>query len=162
MIIGNPRIRRAWLCLVLFFAVAAEAGAQQDAPHDGHRSASPAGAGVSFVELADGDSVPPTFTVRFAVTGMTIEPAGTNNTHSGHHHLLIDLESLPDMYLPLPKTDSVRHFGGGETEVTLTLPEGQHTLQLLLADYAHIPHQPPVLSERITVTVTAAAEPPQD
>lgn len=139
--------------LVVFQAIA------QDKAPDGQRTPSPAGASVSFANLSDGDVVPPVFTVKFAISGMTIAPAGTQAENTGHHHLLIDLAELPDLDLPLPATDNIRHFGKGQTEVELTLPEGQHTLQLLLADYAHRPHSPPVMSDKITITVKSPDSP---
>jgi len=92
------------------------------------------------------------FTVRFGLKGMGIAPAGVANPNTGHHHLLIDTDLPPDN-LPIPNDDKHRHFGAGQTEVELTLPPGQHTLQLVLGDANHIPHQPPVHSEKITVTV---------
>lgn len=116
-------------------------------------SPSPAGASVFFIEPADGATVPPTFTVKFGVKGMSIAPAGTDQPNSGHHHLLIDVAELPDMKLPLPATDHVVHFGKGQTETQVTLTPGKHTLQLVFANYLHIPHAPPVISKRITVTV---------
>lgn len=127
-----------------------------------HRSPSPEGASVGFSNLSDGDTVPPVFTVRFSIAGMGIAPAGTNIESTGHHHLLIDLDALPDLDAPLPMTDNLRHFGKGQTEVELQLAEGEHTLQLLLADHAHLPHDPPVLSEKISITVSADAQPPAD
>jgi len=120
------------------------------------RKPSPAGAAVSFGDLADGDTVPPTFTVRFRVEGMGIAPAGTDIPNTGHHHLLIDLDEMPDPNMPLPANEHVVHFGKGQTETELSLPPGQHTLQLVFADYRHIPHDPVVQSERITITVSAA------
>lgn len=123
-----------------------------------HRQPAPEGAVVRFDGLEDGAVVPPTFTVRFAVDGMEVAPAGSDIPNTGHHHVLVDVEELPDPNLPLPMNDHVIHFGGGQTETELTLPEGNHTLQLLFADYAHIPHDPVVASERITITVSADAE----
>jgi len=130
----------------------------QDQASGTGRTPSPPGAKVSFANLADGDVVPPVFTVKFAIEGMEIAPAGTDIPNTGHHHLLIDVDQLPDLDLPLPATENIRHFGKGQTEVELSLPEGEHTLQLLLADYRHIPHAPPVLSEKITVTVKPLQE----
>lgn len=118
-----------------------------------HRSPAPEGASVSFAELKDGDVVPKSFTVKFRVTGMKVRPAGTQLENSGHHHLLIDVDELPPMNLPLPNNESVYHFGKGQKSAVLTLPPGEHTLQLLFADYIHIPHDPPVMSEKITITV---------
>ena len=108
---------------------------------------------VSFLELRDGDVVPTTFTVQFVTTGMDIAPAGVEKANSGHHHILIDLDQLPPLDRPLPKTENIVHFGGGETSTELTLEPGEHTLQLLLGDHMHVPHNPPAMSPRITVTV---------
>ena len=84
---------------------------------------------------------------------MGVAPAGTVRENTGHHHLLIDLDTPPPMDQPLPANDHIRHFGGGQTETELSLPPGTHTLQLLLGDQSHVPHNPPVLSDKITVTV---------
>ena len=84
---------------------------------------------------------------------MGIAPAGIDMENTGHHHILIDLDEMPDMSMPLPTTDNVVHFGTGQTETTLTLTPGEHTLQLLLGNHLHVPHQSPVMSEKITVTV---------
>jgi len=116
-------------------------------------AADPAAAEVYIITPADGETVPPTFTVRFGLKGMGVAPAGVDKEGTGHHHLLIDVDELPPLDRPLPMTDNVRHFGGGQTETEVTLPPGEHTLQLLLANAAHIPHDPPVLSEKITITV---------
>ena len=125
------------------------------------RSPSPDGATVGFANVADGDVVPLVFTVRFTISGMGIAPAGTEIENTGHHHLLIDVDELPNLDQPLPATDQILHFGGGQSETELTLEEGTHTLQLLLADYRHVPHEPPVLSERITVTASPNAPQPE-
>ena len=124
-----------------------------------HPSPSSEGAAVAFKTLQDGDVVPPTFTVKFLVSGMGIAPAGSKIDNTGHHHLLIDVTEMPDMNLPLPATDHIRHFGKGQTEAELTLLEGEHTLQLLFADYLHTPHDPPVMSAKITITVSTDAPP---
>ena len=84
---------------------------------------------------------------------MGVAPTGINQENTGHHHILINGEVLPDMTKPLPATDKIRHFGGGQTETELALPPGKHTLQLLLGNYAHIPHDKPVLSEKIAISV---------
>lgn len=107
-----------------------------------------------FISPQDGDKVSGEFTVSFGLRGMGVAPAGIDADNTGHHHLLIDVDALPPMDTPLPKTEQVRHFGGGQTETTLSLPPGQHTLQLLLGNYSHIPHDPPVMSSKITITVT--------
>ncbi len=111
------------------------------------------GAQVYFIEPADGAVVGQTFSVKFGLSGMGVAPAGTDREYTGHHHILIDLESLPDMTVPLPANDNIKHFGGGQTETTLTLEPGTHTLQLLLGNHIHIPHDNPVMSEKITITV---------
>jgi len=116
-------------------------------------SPSPADASVFFIEPVDGATVPATFTVKFGLKGMAIAPAGTDQPNSGHHHLLIDVADAPDMKLPLPATEQVVHFGKGQTETQVTLPPGKHTLQLVFANYLHVPHDPPVVSQQITVTV---------
>jgi hypothetical protein len=86
---------------------------------------------------------------------MGVAPAGVEKPNTGHHHLLIDAATLTEdqMKEPLSMDDSHKHFGGGQTEAMVTLPEGKHTLQLLLGDWTHIPHVPPVMSELITITV---------
>jgi hypothetical protein len=83
---------------------------------------------------------------------MGVAPAGTHAPNTGHHHLIVDSE-LPPLDQPVPKDERHIHFGGGQTEVTLDLPPGEHTLQLLMGDHLHVPHNPPVVSERITITV---------
>lgn len=112
----------------------------------------PAGASLYFISPVHGQEVTSPVTVRFGLHGMGVAPAGVEFPDSGHHHLLIDVD-LPPLDQPIPNDEKHRHFGGGQTEVTLALPPGSHTLQLLLADHRHIPHDPPVLSERITITV---------
>lgn len=116
-------------------------------------STAPADAKVYIISPADGEVVSSTFTVKFGLSGMGIAPAGIDMDNTGHHHILIDLDEMPDMSMPLPTTDNVVHFGVGQTETTLTLTPGEHTLQLLLGNYLHVPHQSPVMSEKITVTV---------
>lgn len=120
---------------------------------DGHISKSPSDAKVYFIEPADGQVVEKTFSIKFGLSGMGVAPSGTDRAKTGHHHLLIDGDALPDMSKPLPANDTVKHFGGGQTETTLTLAPGKHTLQLLLGNYAHVPHDKPVISEKITITV---------
>ncbi len=116
-------------------------------------SKSPADAKLYFIEPIDGVTVSETFKVKFGLSGMGVAPAGTNIENTGHHHILIDVDKLPDLTRPLPATDQIRHFGGGQTETELTLAPGEHTLQILLGNYAHVPHDKPVMSKRITITV---------
>lgn len=118
------------------------------------RNAAPADASVYIITPVDGEKVKGDIVVRFGLRGMGIAPAGVNMTGTGHHHLLIDVEKLPAMDLPLPKDDRHLHFGAGQTETTIKLSPGKHTLQLVLGDQLHIPHQPPVISKKITITVT--------
>lgn len=113
-----------------------------------------ADAELYFVSPQDGDKVSGEFTVSFGLRGMGVAPAGVEVANTGHHHLLIDMDALPPMDVPLPKTEQLHHFGGGQTETTLSLPVGEHTLQLLLGNFSHIPHSPPVMSEKITIIVT--------
>lgn len=117
------------------------------------RSAAPADAELYFITPKDGAVVEPTFTVRFGLRGMGVAPAGVDAPHTGHHHILIDLDELPPLDLPLPATEQVVHFGKGQTETELTLKPGVHTLQLILGNHLHVPHDPAVVSEKITITV---------
>ena len=117
------------------------------------RSAAPAQAKVYFIAPTDGETVSSNCVVRFGLVGMGVAPAGIQMENTGHHHLLVDLDSLPPEGQPLPNDAQHLHFGKGQTETTVTLGPGTHTLQLILGDHLHIPHQPPVVSERITVTV---------
>lgn len=115
------------------------------------QAASAANAKVYIVSPKNGNTVPETFTVVFGLKGMGVAPAGTEKENTGHHHLLIDGATLPDLTAPLGV--DVKHFGAGQTEAELTLPKGKHTLQLIFADKNHIPHKPALVSEKITVTV---------
>ncbi|HTL19226.1 MAG TPA: DUF4399 domain-containing protein [Steroidobacteraceae bacterium] len=111
------------------------------------------GAEVYIISPHDGASVHNPVRVQFGLKGMGIAPAGVKYDNTGHHHLLIDTEPPADASAPLPATDKIVHFGKGQTETTLTLAPGKHTLQLLFADLNHIPHSPPVVSKKITITV---------
>lgn len=138
---------------VLFLtALALSAGAVSAADGVLTRRPSTPGAVVYIISPAAGDSVSSPLTIRFGLRGMGIAPAGVEQPGTGHHHLLIDTVA-PDMSLPIPADDQHRHYGGGQTEVTLELSPGTHSLQLLLGDERHIPHDPPVLSEKIEIQV---------
>src|SRR5215469_13307146 len=113
----------------------------------------PAGAEVYIISPKDGAIVHNPVRVQFGLKGMGVAPAGVKYDNTGHHHLLIDTEPPSDQSTPLPATDKIVHFGKGQTETTVNLSPGKHTLQLLLADYQHIPHSPPVISKKITITV---------
>lgn len=109
-------------------------------------------ASAYIVSPANGATVSNPVTVVFGLRSpYGVAPSGVVIENTGHHHLLIDTDQ-PDLNLPIPKDEHHRHFGGGQTEVSLELTPGDHTLQLLLGDFAHIAHKPPVLSERITIT----------
>lgn len=114
--------------------------------------AAPDTAKVYFINLKNGDTVSSPVRVQFGLSGMGVAPAGIEKAGTGHHHLLVNVANI-DANAPLPADNHHRHFGAGQTETTLELPPGPHTLQLLLADQNHIPHHPVVLSERITITV---------
>ena len=116
------------------------------------RTAAAEKARVYFISPKDGQVIKGPVTVRFGLENMGVAPAGTAGEGIGHHHLIID-SPLPAMDQPLPKDDKHLHFGKGQTETVLTLAPGRHTLQLVLGDANHIPHQPAVVSERITITV---------
>lgn len=116
-------------------------------------SPAPEGAEVYFISPADGETVSSPVTVRFGLSGMGVAPAGTAKEHTGHHHLLIDVDEVPALDKALPSDDNHKHFGGGQTETSIELAPGKHTLQLLLGDMGHIPHEPPVMSEKITIEV---------
>lgn len=135
-----------FLPLALLFPLLAFAGPLPRTP-------APAGAQLYFISPQDGARLKSPVTVRFGLSGMGVAPAGIAKEATGHHHLLVDVDSLPPMDLPIPNDAQHRHFGGGQTEVTLELPPGRHRLQLLLGDANHIPHDPPVLSEAITIEV---------
>ena len=145
-------MRLASLALTLALtASAALAGGDTPAPD---------GAKVYFANLADGDTVSSPVTVVFGLSGMGVAPSGVEKENTGHHHLLIDRPPLgqgeggaDELAYGLPADDHHRHFGGGQTEVTLDLAPGTHTLQLVLGDHAHVPHASPVVSEVITITV---------
>jgi Domain of unknown function (DUF4399) len=116
------------------------------------RSPSPAGAELYFISPQDGATLANPVTVRFGLKGMGIAPAGIAMENTGHHHLLIDT-ALPPLDRPVPADAQHVHFGKGQTETAVPLAPGTHRLQLLLGDHLHLPHDPPVVSEPITITV---------
>lgn len=115
-------------------------------------SPAPADAQLYFISPADGEALSNPVVVRFGLKNMGVAPAGANIANTGHHHLLINTE-LPALDKPIPSDAKHLHFGMGQTETSLELPPGKHTLQLLLGDFSHIPHKTPVISEKITITV---------
>ncbi len=118
------------------------------------RLAAPAGAEVYFIAPQNGAKLHSPVTIKFGLKGMGIAPAGIKFDNTGHHHLLIDTDvSELKLDAPMPATDKIVHFGKGQTETTLTLTPGKHTLQLVFADYLHQSFDPPLTSKKITITV---------
>jgi len=115
------------------------------------RTEASANAQAYIISPQDGEVVGKTFKVKFGLNGMGVAPAGVDVKHTGHHHLLIDKDELPAMDKPMG--GDVIHFGGGQTETMVTLEPGEHTLQLILGDKNHVPHDPAVVSKKITITV---------
>lgn len=120
----------------------------------------PEGAEVYFVNLSDGDAVESPVRVVFGLTGMGVAPAGIEADSTGHHHILVNRpplgegpEGSAELDATLPADDNHRHFGGGQTEAMLDLEPGTHTLQLVVGDHNHVPHDPPIVSEVISITV---------
>jgi len=143
--------------LLLFFCQQQQQAEQEQAEQTSETpmtgTTSPEGAMVYFISPQDGETVSDTFTVRFGLKGMGVAPAGVQHENTGHHHLLINYSGLPDMNVPMPASDSLIHYGTGATETEIALEPGQHTLQLILGDFSHTPHDPPVISDKITITV---------
>ena len=106
-----------------------------------------------FITPSNGEEVTNPVAIRFGIVGMEIVPAGKDKPMSGHHHLLINAEKLPNMKSPIPADKNHLHFGKGQTETQLNLPSGRHTLQLLLGDYMHVPHEKPLISDKIEIIV---------
>jgi len=138
----------ARLACIATLSVAVSAAAREPAP---------AGAEVYIVSPKDGDKVSSPVTVVFGLKGMGIAPAGIKFDGTGHHHLLVDSELPADLSQPLAANERSIHFGKGQTETSVTLPPGKHTLQLVLGDSLHIPHDPPVVSKKITIDVRKPA-----
>ena len=106
-----------------------------------------------FIEPKDGATVNGPIKIVFGLSGMGVAPAGIDFPNTGHHHLLVDLENLPDLSKPIPADKNHIHFGKGQTEAILELPKGKRTLQLLMGNYLHIPHKEPVISDKITIFI---------
>lgn len=132
-------------------AASTEAPAPAVAPMP--RTPSPPGAKVTIASPADGAVVSSPVKVVFAIEGMTVVPAGDATPNSGHHHVLVDTPLPADMSQPIPKDEQHVHLGQGQTDTDLVLAPGQHTLILLLGDANHVPHDPPVSSQPVTITV---------
>ena len=107
---------------------------------------------VYFINLEDGDRVESPFLIQFGLSGMGVAPAGTDRANTGHHHLLINVNEI-DLSKPIPSSSSHIHFGGGQTESLIDLIPGDYSMQLVLGDMTHTPHNPPIISQRINITV---------
>ncbi len=118
-------------------------------------AASPAPKGVELYLISpqEGAQLKSPVRVRFGLKGMGVAPAGVRKKNTGHHHLLVDVQGLPALNQAIAKDARHLHFGGGQTEVSLKLKPGQHSLRLILGDHAHIPHNPPVISQEVNFTV---------
>lgn len=132
--------------------VAVESGAAPTPEASSGRTPSPPDAKVYFIYPHNGERIYPNSTIRFGLSNMGVAPAGVQKPNTGHHHLLIDTDP-PAVDVPIPNDPNHLHFGGGQTEKKITLKPGKHTLQLVLGDSKHIPHDPPVMSQRIEVIV---------
>ena len=106
-----------------------------------------------FIKPKDGATVNGPGKIVFGLSGMGVAPAGIDFPNTGHHHLLVDLENLPDLSKPIPANKNHIHFGKGQTEILIDLPEGERSLQLLLGNYLHVPHKKPVISDKIYINV---------
>ena len=106
-----------------------------------------------FIEPKDGATVNGPVKIVFGLSGMGVAPAGIDFPNTGHHHLLVDIENLPDLTKPIPANINHIHFGKGQTEVLIDLPKGKRSLQLLLGNYLHVPHKKPVISDKIYIYV---------
>ncbi|MDH3978622.1 MAG: DUF4399 domain-containing protein [Gammaproteobacteria bacterium] len=127
----------------------AETGSETNMPGS---NASAPGATVFIITPMNGDSVSSPVNVKFGISGINVAPAGTYTDNTGHHHLIIDTQ-LQDYTQPVPSDTNHLHFGKGQTEAAIELAPGEHSLQLVLGDGNHIPHDPPVVSEIVTITV---------
>jgi hypothetical protein len=121
--------------------------------HASEKSKATDDANLYIISPLDGETVSSPVKIVFGLKGMGVSPAGIKFSNTGHHHLLIDLAELPDINLPIPSDDNHRHFGKGQTEAVIELKPGEHTLQLMLGDHMHIPHDPVVVSNKIKIYV---------
>jgi hypothetical protein len=148
----GPFVKTGLLFVPMIGLVLASAPLQIAPAQAVERTASAPSAEVYFHYPIDGMRVPERFTVKIGLKEMGVAPAGVDKPFTGHHHLLIDTEMVP-LDQPIPSDYNHIHLGNGQTETVLTLPPGPHTLQLLLGDHQHMPHQPPVTSKKITIYV---------
>ena len=147
-------MRNIALAFALMFSTATLAATVTSTVALAGETPAPADAKVYFIGLKDGDTVTSPVTIRFGLSGMGIAPAGTEAPNTGHHHLIID-EKIEGEALneAIPVDEHHMQFGKGQTEASVTLSKGSHTLQLVLGDWSHVPHKPPVMSDRITINV---------
>ncbi len=131
-------------------------------PTAGFAGETPSAPGTTqyFVNLKDGDTVKSPVKVIFGLSGLGVAPAGVEKENTGHHHILLDRPPLgqgedgaDEFDANILADENNIHYGKGQTETVLDLAPGTHTLQLVLGDKDHIPHNPPVSSEVITITV---------
>lgn len=146
-------MKKATVIAGLLLALAPVLGSAQQGGGALPRSPAPESAEVYIISPQDGETVSSPVTVVFGLRGMGVAPAGVQQANTGHHHLLIDVEEPESLSTPLPASNQVVHFGAGQTETVIELEPGEHTLRLVLGDHLHIPHNPPVMSELITITV---------
>jgi hypothetical protein len=132
--------------LTAFVLAASLAWAQERTP-------APAGAEVYIISPKNGAQIKGPVEVLFGLKGMGIAPAGVKFDNTGHHHLLVDMDVPADLSVPMPATDKLLHFGKGQTQTSLKLAPGKHTLQLVFADLNHVAFNPPLISKKVTITV---------
>lgn len=136
---------REWLLIVLCLVPGAAAFAGDTQIRDNAK--------VYFIWPSDGAVIKGgKLWVRMGLRNAGLAPAGIEQQNTGHHHLIVDAE-LPPFDEVIPADKNHFHMGKGQSEYRLTLPPGKHTLQILLADHQHIPHNPPIYSKKITITV---------
>jgi len=152
MIVLRKPFAKAGPLNILMAALVLAWTALQMVPARAATTASAPGAVVYFHYPSDGARVSQRFTVKIGLKEMGVAPAGVVKEFTGHHHLLVDTDMVPGDQ-PIPSDYNHIHLGNGQTETVLTLPPGTHTLQLLLGDHQHVPHQPPVMSKKITIYV---------
>ena len=151
-VVAKPGWITSHVVAMLFVAFASCGVVFSQGQRTGGPTRSAPGAEVYFIDLKDGATVPAKLKIYFGLRNMGVAPAGSDRENSGHHHLLIDTE-VPPLDQPIPNDFNHLHFGAGQTEAIVTLSPGRHTLQLLLGDENHVPHNPPIMSKPIRVYV---------
>src|SRR6202049_1888642 len=156
-LLGAPMIHRTLVSILVPFLggfILSDTALSQT----GGPTPSPPEAAVYFIGLKDGDTLPTKATLHFGLRGMGVAPAGSDRANSGHHHLIVDAPT-PALNTEIPNDFQHLHFGAGQTETEVNLPPGEHTLQLVFGDKNHVPHSPPVMSDRIKVKVADQTAP---